>query len=292
MNKEQLAIMYSITGAVIMAVLGLSFAFLTNSDAILLDALFNLVTLIMSLLTLKVAQLIKQGSSSKFQFGYYSFEPMINMSKGSIILALCLIAGVDSLLVILAGGKSLNMGLASVYAVSATFICFVTASLLRYYKKQFYSPLVELEAFNWLVNGLISAGVAVTFLIAYFTQGTRMDFALPYIDPAIVIVLILLVIKFPLEIIRNSFNQLLGAAPPSKLEQQLKAELTTILARYKLHVLDSQMMLSGRMLYVKLQIRFADNFARSSVRSLNEVQSSIKEQANKFHPDIQVDLVL
>ncbi|WP_281560533.1 cation transporter [Thalassomonas sp. RHCl1] len=292
MNKEQIALLYVIFGAVVMTVLGISFALLTDSDAILLDALFNLVTLIMSLLTLKVARLIKQGSSAKFQFGYYGFEPMLNMTKGSIILVLCLIAGVDSLLVILSGGKPLDTGLAAIYAITATIICFVTASILRHFRKQLHSPLVELESFNWLVNGVISAGIAVTFLFAYFIQSSKWNFIVPYIDPAIVILLVLLVIKIPFEIITDSFNQLLGAAPQPELEQQLKTELTTVLAEHNLKVFDTQMMLSGRLLYIKLQVRFTGSFGLTSDKMLDEIQSSIKVSAKKLHPDIQIDLVL
>ena len=292
MNKEQFALLYSIIGAVIMTALGISFALMTKSDAILLDALFNLITLIMSILTLKVAQLIKQGSSTKFQFGYFSFEAMLNMAKGSIILAICLIAGIDSLQVIFNGGKPLNIVLASTYAVTATFICFLTTFILRKYKKQFHSPLIELESFYWLVNGLISAGVAVTFLMAYLIQSTKWKFIIPYLDPSIVIFLILLIIKIPIEIIRDSFNQLLGAAPQPDLEQKLKTELTSLLAEHNVKVSNSQMMLSGRLLYIKLQIKFTDSFELSSNKTLPKLQSLVEASASRLHPIIRVDLAL
>lgn len=212
MNKEQIAILYSIFGAVIMTALGGGFAFLTGSDAILLDTLFNVITLIMSLLTLKVAQLLKNKPSGKHQFDYNKLAPLLNMSKGVIILVLCLIAGIDSVLVVLSGGKSLNMGLASIYAVLSTFICFSTALILRHYKNQLHSSLVDLEAFNWLINGLISAGVAMTFILGFFLESTNWRFVVPYIDPVIVIVLISLVIKVPYQVIRDNLNQLKGSS--------------------------------------------------------------------------------
>lgn len=63
MDKERFALRLSVAGAVFMTFLGVEFAILTRFEAILLDGLFNLITFVMSLLTLKVAALINRGKA-------------------------------------------------------------------------------------------------------------------------------------------------------------------------------------------------------------------------------------
>jgi predicted Co/Zn/Cd cation transporter (cation efflux family) len=62
-----------------------------------------------------------------------------------------------------------------------------------------------------LLDGLVS--IAVAFLIVVLLRDTRLDWFLPYADPAVVIALGVLSAPIPFQIIRRNWNQLLGRAP-------------------------------------------------------------------------------
>ena len=51
-KTEQSGIRASLVGTFLFAILGLSFAFITNSQAVLLDGAFNLITRVMGLFAL------------------------------------------------------------------------------------------------------------------------------------------------------------------------------------------------------------------------------------------------
>lgn len=291
MEKELFALSFSVAGAVFMTFLGVGFALLTKSDAILLDGVFNLITFVMSLLTLKVAMLIKRGESIKFQFGYYNFEPLLNLVKGFIILIVCVFALVSSIEAILGGGKELQMELAVVYAIIATIACFVVALILKHYKKKLHSPLVDVDAFNWLMNGIISGGVALTFIIAYFMKKTDWSHFVPYIDPALVCILVLSVISLPIQTIREGVNQLLGKAPASKLEQKAREQIDELVREYSFEHSQIRMMLIGRLFYVLIHVLVPNTFTLTQVRELDKIRERFDEAINKLHPGVVIDVV-
>ena len=66
-DLERRALKLSIVGAAVMAGLGIGFAFLTRSEAILLDGFFSLINFAMGILSLKVARMVSQPDDERFQ---------------------------------------------------------------------------------------------------------------------------------------------------------------------------------------------------------------------------------
>ena len=88
-----------------MAGFGISFALYTNSDAISLDGIFNFITLVLGIVTVKIFLLIEKGEAERFQFGYYSFEPLINIIKRLSVLSISIMALVITIENSLSGGS-------------------------------------------------------------------------------------------------------------------------------------------------------------------------------------------
>ena len=91
MNAERRALWLSAAGALIVAVVGMVVAGLAESQAVLLDGMFNAVYVVVALVTLKVSRLVQRPDDRRFPFGYAYFEPLINAVKGLLMLAtICL----------------------------------------------------------------------------------------------------------------------------------------------------------------------------------------------------------
>ena len=89
---EKRGLWLSILGALFMAGLGIGFAILTSSDAVLLDGLFSLVGFVVGLVSLRVATLVRRPDDEFFHFGYAAFEPMLNLTKGLLMAFVTLFA--------------------------------------------------------------------------------------------------------------------------------------------------------------------------------------------------------
>jgi len=183
----------------------------------------------MAILAGKISQIVLEPDSRLFPFGYAHFEPWLNALRGILILAICLFALVSAITAILSGGRSMNAGFAIIYTASAALIGILVAINQNRIAKKVKSPILEVNAKNWLMDGMISLGTGVAFVGAYFIEGSRFDFLYPYVDPVIVSVIVLIMILMPLVTIWDNFKEIILVAPEYELQDEVtKAIETTI----------------------------------------------------------------
>jgi predicted Co/Zn/Cd cation transporter (cation efflux family) len=115
-THEKRGLWLSIIGALFMAALGIGFAILTSSNAVLLDGLFSLIGFAIGLVSLRVAMLVRRPDDEVYHFGYAAYEPMLNLSKGLLMAFVTIFALVSAVQVVLQGGREIQAGWASVYA--------------------------------------------------------------------------------------------------------------------------------------------------------------------------------
>jgi predicted Co/Zn/Cd cation transporter (cation efflux family) len=92
MKPERSVLMLSTVVALLMGAIALAAGIATGSGAILLDGAFNLCFFATALVTLRVARMLERPDYARYPFGYFQFEPLINMVKGLLILGVGLIA--------------------------------------------------------------------------------------------------------------------------------------------------------------------------------------------------------
>ena len=91
LEKKYLAA--SVCGNVLVGCVGTMLAFVADSQAILLDGLFNLTYFATGLFTVKVATLVAGGDDDRFPHGYAFFEPLVNGIKGTLVLGVSVHGG-------------------------------------------------------------------------------------------------------------------------------------------------------------------------------------------------------
>jgi cation diffusion facilitator family transporter len=261
-SLEQRSLKVAVYGNIFMAVLGLTFAWLTDSQAVLLDGVFSLIALIISVLTLYVSRLIQRPGDDEFPFGYAVFEPLLNFGKGLIItavMALALFGAVDTLL---DGGSDIVVGGAVVYALIASGGCAAIVIFMKRMARQTESPIIEVEVKNWTVDGVISGVVALAFFIVMLLEGSAADPYLRYIDQVLVILMAVCFLFIPFGIIRENWSQLVGTKPPDNLTEPVHKAVDQILAQHRLK--DHRLRLGqlGRQAYLQLYVIFTPDEAR------------------------------
>ena len=95
----------SALGFLIISVLGIVFAILAKSQAILLDGVYALVSVLMTVLAAQVARLVEKPSSPSFHFGYAHFEPLLNLIRGLLIFGICAYGLLSTIDVLVRGGR-------------------------------------------------------------------------------------------------------------------------------------------------------------------------------------------
>ncbi len=290
-NLELRALTLSVIGALTMAIAGFGFAALTHSVAILLDGAFSLIGFATGLLSIRIARLVRQPDDEKFQFGYSSFEPLLNLIKGLIIALVGIYAAFDAVRAILTGGRPIVMGYALIYAVVVASAGFAVSAIQRSTAKKIYSPLVEVDAKNWFMDGILTVAVFFAFLFAYALRGTSFSWMVDYADPGVVLLLVVLSASLPYSIIRTGFRELLLAAPPMDIQEEVKRLLDPELEAIPKEDYMVRMVKVGRFLHINIYILLADDHGVDGVRHQDEIRQRITSLLTEQYQDITVDVL-
>jgi cation diffusion facilitator family transporter len=290
-EQETKALKLSVAMNLVMAALGLGFGWLTGSQAILLDGFFSLIGFAMALVTIRVARLVLQPPDEHFHFGYAQFEPFLNTIKGLLMLGVAGFAAASSIGAILSGGREVQPGLGIVYALAALTGCLLVGEVQRRAAKRLGSPLLEVDSHNWLIDGLLSGVVAVVFALALILGRTRFAYVVPYVDPVLVIVLILAIMAVPIRTIRAGVREILAFAPDPSIQNDVRRRVNGAIADLPLATSHVRMMKVGRFLYVLNQLVVSPEFRVDRVGDLDAVRARIAAAMEGFEPTPVVDTV-
>ncbi len=274
-----------------MAILGISFAILTSSDAIMLSGIFSLISFVIGLLTLKVAELVEGPDDEHFHFGYAYFEPFLNTIKGLLILVVCALALASAVRSLFQGGRSLDAGWAVVYAVVAASGCLLIAFLERSWAKKTHSPLLEVDVKNWTLDFFVNAGVGAAFLLAFLLAGTRWSNLVPYVDPVLLAVLVIVLIWVPVKTVKDNVAELLVIAPPPPLQHEVRGRFNRAMQGLAVEKTYVRMSKVGRYFYVLIQIVVPQSFRLDRVKTLDDIRRKIANELADIHPKLVMDTV-
>jgi len=94
-KTESSTLAFSAFMALLIGCAGIVATLASNSQAILLDGLFNLIYFSVALVTIKVSKLASRPDSESYPFGYSYFESLVNLCKGLLILGVSIFALFD-----------------------------------------------------------------------------------------------------------------------------------------------------------------------------------------------------
>ncbi|MDJ0731871.1 MAG: cation diffusion facilitator family transporter [Crocosphaera sp.] len=294
MNQEKIekfGFNLSIYVTLFMSTLGIGFGIFTESEAILLDGFFNVVNFIMALVTLRVAWLQKQPENEYFNFGYLSFIPLVNLIKGLLIFLLSLFALTSAITAILHGGKTLNANIAIIYALIAAGGCLITALIQKKIAQKTHSIMIEVDAQNWLINGLISLSVGIAFTVIIFIKNTPLSWFIPYADSTLVIILVLITLPVPVKIIIDSLKQLLLASPRAKIQQEIKHLFETTANSFPLEKYWLRMTQIGNTIFVSIYWLLPQEHNLKGIEELDNIREEVSQVIYANYPDLMIDII-
>jgi len=290
---EQQALRLTLVGNLLITLLGLGFALVTLSEAIFIDSLFSGIHFVISLITLQVSHLIQQPGNEDYPFGYVALEPMLNLGKGIVIAIVAICALFSSVEAIRQGGRTVEADIAIWYAALAALGCGLLALMQSRFAKQCHSQLLDLDAKNWLIDGLVSGAVAVAFGAMLLLARSPWSAFIPYADPVIVILLVLSILPIPLQTIWQNWLQLAGRAPAAEDQAELRTVVDGVLASISHAEYHLRPLNIGRLSYVQIYLRLTPEQAKSfGPPEADAVRSRLYQELQTHLPYIAMDLVV
>lgn len=258
-SKERMALKLSLAGTVLVASLGIGYGLYVDSNAILLDGMFSLLSMGMTGLSLYTAYLVTKPDDKQFQFGYAHIEPLINVINGLLILITCLFAFISGVNTILDGGHELVLEHALIYAVLSTICCFGIYFVETSIAKSVDSELVKVDSQEWLVDGILSAAILVGFILVLIFDSMGYTRWNAYIDPILVSTLSIAASILPIKVLRRNLKEVLLVAPQNKAQRHVDRTIERLSKAYRFDGYTHHLAKTGRQYDLEINILVKDD---------------------------------
>lgn len=288
-DYERLGLKISMAGSILLSTSAIVMALLSHSQAVLLDGLYTLVTLLLAFLSLKVIDLIRRPETRTRPFGYTNLEPFTNLAKSLLMLLLLLVFMVTNIQELCSGGRIIALDMTSVYILSCLVIYLAVLTLLRRCGAHSNSSILNLEIRNWHIDAMLTIGIAAALITTNLLIQAGWVEILPYIDPSIVIVLVLLSLPVPLQVLHTEIKRLLLISPENRIEEQVQQALRPVAEQYGLIHIQVWGLKNGRSHYLFIYSDLKED--HTTITRLDEIRREMFRALTGLYPVFWADIL-
>ncbi len=289
MDYEKLGFQISLIGSAVLSVSAIIVAILAKSQAVLLDGLYTFVTLIMAIISIKIVGLIKEPETKKRPFGFSALEPFLNTTKCLIILVLLAAALFTNIQTLMSGGRSIDINLAAIYTGVCLIVYIAILVFIKRCIKRCPSEILKLEVKNWFIDTIITFGIAVALVIVLFLKYTKYQYMMPYVDPALTVIIVLVSLPIPLMTIKRELKNLLLISPENLIEKKLKNILKVIIEENRLENIHIYALKSGRKFQIQMYTKI--KLKPVTIELLDEIREQVRSTLSKNIKEFYIDVI-
>lgn len=250
-NEISHILVISTVGALIFSVTGIFLGIISNSDMVLLDGLYAVLSLLISTLSLFTSIIIKKPNRESFPFGKYIFQPLTIIFNSSILLLLCILSLISSIYAIMQGGRNINANIGLFYGVFSFIGCGIICLLLSKNRKK--SDLIYAEMLQWLLDTCVSFGLVLGFILMFILKYTELSWLIPYIDPFLVLVTGIILIVMPIRLLYKSGKEIISMSASEEVQYDIYNIVKKKNLEYNIREEDIRISKMGQVIYIDLQ---------------------------------------
>ncbi|RDU61367.1 cation diffusion facilitator family transporter [Helicobacter sp. MIT 14-3879] len=287
-QKEQFVLKASMFGALALAIFGIGFGILVKSMSVIFDGFVALVSVGLGFLSVVTSRYIYKEDDDIFQYGYVRFEPMVNLFKSLVLVFVCVYAFINALQSIVNGGYEIELGGAMVYSLCAFIFCIILFYYTLIYAGALESDLIKVDNTEWKIDCVLYFGGLVAFGMIYLLPYINIDSIIHsesdfnqqdlarYIDPALLLVLSLLLCVSPIRIAIANFKDLMMVAPV-ELDSKITQIMEDLSLEFGFSDYDTHVAKSGRFYMVEVNILTQKNFKPTTMQEFDFIRERIEK---------------
>ncbi len=280
-KREKSAMSVSLYGNLVFVVIELVMALVTDSQAVLLDAVYDGVEFCMLLPSIFLIPLLYKPSNEEHPFGYMQIETIFVVVKGITMTAVTFGLIFNNINLMLHGGHIVSFHTVAGFELFACILGIIVTVYLYYKNKQMESPLINMEMQGWRIDSFISLGMTVAFLLPILIPFNWFQHIVPYLDQLITIVLSLVMIPTPIHTVITGIRDLMLIPPEEETIDDIKETIEPIIGVYGHKNLYYDIVRTGRKLWISVYISFEKDIV--SLSKFKQLQDQcIKALASKY----------
>lgn len=293
-NIEAKAMKNILVAYLVMATVGIATFVFSNSEAVLIDGVFNFISAFSMLVGIKISKLVTQKPTKSLPFGFAMYETLYTIFKGLMIFGVLILAGSSNIMKIYdyattGSYEPIKGGFIVIYSILMVTICGLVYLYLKSQcnKMDNRSIMLQTEKIAIFQNTIISAAIGLVFFLVGQLKGTFMDPILPVADAIVVLVLCFLLFNDPIIILKNAFNELIIKDVHHDMREKITEIVTPILPKeYQLNYVSISRL--GRTYYFMFLINpLKSNLPLEEIESIQQnIKEHVKEEALFSYSDV------
>ncbi|MFQ8899451.1 MAG: cation transporter [[Clostridium] scindens] len=288
-KSEKSALKISLTGSTVFVGLELLMAIYTSSQAVLLDAVYDGVELLMIFVSLSLVPLLYKPSNESRPFGYLQIESLFVVVRGAIMVAVTVGLIVNNIQIILHGGRHVNFSAVAYFELAATVIRLYRHSSFKAYERRSHFAYR-----HYGDSGMEDRRGGILRNVCRFLSPSahQAEWFVPltkYLDQAIAIILSIFMLPVPVRAVTTGLRDLFLLPPEEETVQNIKDIITPILDAYGYDKLYFDIVRTGRKLWISVYITFDRD--EVSISRFRIVQKFIIQALSKEYQDFYFELL-
>lgn len=289
LRREKRILNISFIGSIIFLLAEIVMAFITGSNAVFMDCVFDIADLVMIGPFLLLIPLLYKKETEKRPYGFSQVESLFILIKSGLLIGVTIFLIFESISAILSGGNEVDASVIAIFELVVSFTCVLMYFVLNRLSKKFSSPSTQAELYIWKLDALSTLGVGAAFLIKVILDKTSLSFIGPYIDPGIAVILALLLLKEPVGLFIESIKNLVLFAPDSDTSNEIKEICDDVLKKYDCYINFLDIIKTGRKIWI--EIYFVVDKDLISISKLKEVNIELMEKLKERYEHVYVELI-
>lgn len=279
----------SLYGNLFFVIVELVVAIISSSQAVLLDAVYDGVEFVMLLPSVFLIPLLYKPSNEKYPFGFMQVETLFIILKGITMTAVTIGLIANNINILLHGGRIIAFDTIAWFELFACVLGIIVALYLKRKNKNLNSPLITTEMQGWIIDSVISLGMAAAFLLPIIVPWIWFQSLVPYLDSLFTIILSMIMLPTPIKTVITGFRDLLLICPEEKTVQEIKDLIEPELKECPYSEISYEIVRTGRKLWISAYIMLKKD--ELSVRKLKMLQSRCIAALAQKYTDFYFELL-
>jgi len=281
-HAEQRTLRFSIALTVLLGVLGVASGLATGSQAIIFDGMYSFVDVVPTIMSLLVVKLLAQGTSQRFQYGYWHLEPLVAVLRDSILVMACIYASVDAVTTLSSGGHEVEYGRAALWACVLCVIGLAMTVYLGRRAKLLKSPMLAVDARSWAASALLSLALLVGFAAGALITRSRFQGWIPYVDSIVLLAMAIVMLPLPLLGLWRSMSDVLQIAP-NELDLRVREVMDSVVKERQFLEYSSYIAKVGRGTFVEIHVLVPPG-SRIDIEAADAIRREVSDKLNAGTP--------
>ncbi|ACQ70074.1 MULTISPECIES: cation diffusion facilitator family transporter [Exiguobacterium] len=279
---ERFVLRVSVFASLFFAISGIIVGYYLSSAFILFDGIYSFLSVIMSWISLR-AGVFMLTADKRFPFGKSTIEPFIILFQYGVLLYVIVTAFLGAIEDIRGGGNELVLGGALVYLAISAALTYGIFRYLRTFQLKASSGLVSAEIVQWRLSFVLTGGALVGYLIAQVLVWLSFEAISPYVDPVMLLLITMWLVKTPLIEMWTAIKELIGMNTETPYSKQITLTILQVAHQYDVNKTYVRTTKSGNLLFIEIDLVVPTTYRYDKIADQDMIRQKM-EDALAFLP--------